>query len=182
MDMTRSVLLALVSMLCALPAAAVEVGDLAPDFSLAASDGKTYHLADFKGRQAVVLAWYPKAYTSGCTIECKSLAEHGDLIKRFDVTYFMASVDDLDKNVAFAKDEKADFPLLSDPDKAVAKAFGVLHLLGFAIRQTFYIGQDGRILAIDRSVKPATAAQDIAAQLAKLDVPLRASTAPAATQ
>jgi thioredoxin-dependent peroxiredoxin len=168
---TRTLLLA--SMLVAMPALAVEVGDMAPDFTLAGSDGKTYHLADFLGHQAVVLAWYPKAYTSGCTTECKSLAEHGDLIKRFDVTYFMASVDALDKNVAFAKDEKADFPLLSDPDKSVAKAYGVLHMLGFANRQTFYIGKDGKILAIDRTVKPETAAQDIAAQLATLKIPLR---------
>ena len=170
------------AMTLTMPALAVEVGDMAPDFTLAASDGKTYHLADFKGRQAVVLAWYPKAYTSGCTIECKSLAEHGDLIKRFDVTYFMASVDELAKNVAFAKDQKADFPLLSDPDKSVAKAYGVLHMLGFANRQTFYIGKDGKILAIDRSVKPETAAQDIAAQLEKLNLPLRSGAAAAPAQ
>lgn len=98
-------------------AADVTVGDQAPNFKLEGTDGKTYDLADFKGKQTVVLAWYPKAYTSGCTIECKSLAEHGDLIKAYDVTYFMASVDPLDKNKEFAASEKADFPLLSDPTK-----------------------------------------------------------------
>jgi thioredoxin-dependent peroxiredoxin len=175
----KSAAFAIVATLLAAPVLAVEVGDLAPDFTLAASDGKTYHLADFKGHQAVVLAWYPKAYTSGCTIECKSLAEHGDMIKRYDVTYFMASVDELDKNVAFAKDEHADFPLLSDADKSVAKAYGVLHMLGFAQRQTFYIGTDGKILAIDRTVKPETAAQDIAAQLATLKIPQRPGVASA---
>src|SRR5258707_1233966 len=72
-------------------AADVTVGDAAPNFALQGTDGKTYNLADFKGKQTVVLAWYPKAYTSGCTTECKSLAEHGDLIKAYDVTYFMAS-------------------------------------------------------------------------------------------
>ena len=63
------------------PAPELKVGDQAPDFSLQASDGKIYKLSDFKGKQAVVLAWFPKAFTQGCTIECKSLAEHGDMIK-----------------------------------------------------------------------------------------------------
>ena len=96
----------------AAPAAAAElkVGDAAPDFTLQASDGKTYKLSDFKGKQAVVIAWFPKAFTQGCTIECKSLAENGDKIRKFDVTYFMASVDPLDQNVGFAKENKADFP------------------------------------------------------------------------
>jgi len=154
-------------------AADLAVGDPAPDFTLAGTDGKTYHLADFKGKQAVVLAWFPKAYTSGCTIECKSLAENGHLIKRYDVTYFMASVDPLDKNQGFAAQEKADFPLLSDPTKATAKAYGVLNAIGIASRTTFFIGADGTILSIDRSVNPATAAQDIAATLGKLDTPTR---------
>ena len=72
---------------------ALEVGDPAPDFTLQGSDGKTYRLADYKGKQAVVVAWFPKAYTSGCTIECKSLAKNGHLIRQYDVSYFMASAD-----------------------------------------------------------------------------------------
>src|SRR4249920_1678064 len=92
------------------PAAAPElkVGDMAPDFTLPATDGKTYKLSSFRGKQAVVLAWFPKAFTRGCTIECKSLAEHGDMIKKYDVTYFMISVDPLDKNVEFAKAKSVD--------------------------------------------------------------------------
>ncbi len=86
------------------------VGDPAPDCTLQASDGKTYKLSDFKGKQAVVLAWFPKAFTQGCTIECKSLAEHGDMIK---------------------------------------------------------------ITAIDKAVKPATSAEDIAAKLKDLGTPTR---------
>ncbi len=109
------------------PTPELKVGDQAPDFTLQASDGKTYKLSDFKGKQAVVLAWFPKAYTSGCTIECKSLAEHGDMIKKYNVTYFMASVDPLDQNKGFAEQQHADFPLLSDPDKQTAQAYGVLN-------------------------------------------------------
>lgn len=154
-------------------ASALEVGDPAPDFTLQGSDGKTYTLSDFRGKQAVVLAWFPKAYTRGCTIECKSLAENGDLIRAYDVTYFMASVDDLEDNKGFAEETNADFPLLSDPDKTVAKAYDVLHLLGFAKRETFYIGIDGKILKIDTDVEPATSAEDMAATLGELGVAKR---------
>src|ERR1700741_1766949 len=84
----------------------LKVGDPAPDFSLAATDGKTYKLSDFKGKQAVVIAWFPRAFTQGCTIECKSLAANGDKIRKFDVSYFMASVDPLDQNKGFAEQEK----------------------------------------------------------------------------
>src|SRR3977135_2898614 len=106
------------------PAPELKVGDQAPDFTLQGSDGKTYKLSDFKSKQAVVLAWFPKAYTSGCTIECKSLAEHGDLIRKYNVTYFMASVDPLADNKGFAEQQHADFPLLSDPTKETAQAYG----------------------------------------------------------
>lgn len=161
--------------LVASSAGALEVGDMAPDFTLPATDGKTYTLSEFRGKQAVVLAWFPKAYTRGCTIECKSLAENGDLIRAYDATYFMASVDSLDDNKGFAEENNADFPLLSDPDKTAAKAYDVLHLLGFAKRETFYIGKDGTILKIDRDVKPATSAQDMAATLGELGVDKRTS-------
>jgi peroxiredoxin Q/BCP len=148
----------------------LKVGDAAPDFTLPASDGKTYHLADFKGKKAVVVAWFPKAFTQGCTIECKSLAENGSLIKKYQVAYFMASVDQVEDNTKFGEEHKADFPLLSDATKETAKAYGVLNERGFASRWTFYIGKDGKITAIDKTVKPATSAQDMVAKLGELHV------------
>jgi peroxiredoxin Q/BCP len=148
----------------------LKVGDQAPDFSLPASDGKTYKLSDFKGKKAVVIAWFPKAFTQGCTIECKSLAQNGDKIRKYNVAYFMASVDPVEANKGFAEQEKADFPLLSDPTKETAKAYGVLSERGFAQRWTYYIGKDGKILAIDKAVKPATSAEDMAAKLGELGV------------
>ncbi len=159
----------------ALPAAAADlkIGDPAPDFTLKASDGKTYKVSDFKGKQAVVLAWFPKAFTSGCTIECKSLAEHGDLIKKYKAQYFMISVDPLDQNIKFAESQHADFPLLSDPSKDTANAYGVMGMMGYASRWTFYIGADGKITAIDKNVKPATSAEDMAAKLKELGTPTR---------
>jgi len=128
----------------------LEVGDIAPDFSLQGTDGQTHRLADYRGRETVVLAWFPKAYTRGCTIECKSLAENGHLLKKFAATYFMVSVDPIEDNIGFAEQQKADFPLLSDPSKQTARAYDVLSDRGFAVRHTFYIGKDGKILAIDK--------------------------------
>jgi peroxiredoxin Q/BCP len=152
------------------PAPELKVGDQAPDFSLQASDGKTYKLSDFKGKKAVVVAWFPKAFTSGCTIECKSLAQNGDKIRKFNVAYFMASVDSVEDNKGFAEKEKADFPLLSDPTKQTAGAYGVLNQNGMARRWTYYIGKDGKILGIDKEVKPATSAEDMVAKLAEYKV------------
>jgi len=155
------------------PAPELKVGDPAPDFSLPAGDGKTYKLSDFKGKQAVVVAWFPKAFTSGCTIECKSLAEHGDMIKKYNVKYFMASVDPIEGeqgNKAFAAAHNADFPLLSDPDKKTAEAYGVLNGRPVASRWTFYIGKDGKIMAIEKKVNPPTSAEDMAAKLGELKV------------
>ena len=150
--------------------AQLQAGDMAPDFSLQASDGKTYDLVDFRGEQAVVIAWYPRAFTRGCTIECKSLAENGHLIREYEVTYFMASVDPLEENTAFAAEQNADFPLLSDPTKVTANAYGVLNQRGMANRWTFYIGESGRILYIDKEVRPRTSAEDMAARLGELGV------------
>lgn len=151
----------------------LQVGDMAPDFTLQASDGNTYTLSDFRGQQAVVVAWYPKAFTRGCTIECKSLAENGDMIRAYDVTYFMASVDALEENTAFAAEHNADFPLLSDPTKETANAYGVLGGREMASRWTFYIGKDGHILFIDKQVQVATSAEDMAAKLGELGVDMR---------
>jgi len=179
MQSTQSLLstVAATLLFCLVPgiaAAELEVGDVAPNFTLEASDGQEYTLADFRGKQAVVLAWFPRAFTSGCTVECKSLAENGDEIRAFDVTYFMASTDPVEKNTEFAADTGADFPLLSDPDGEVAKAYGV-YAMGFARRHTFYIDIDGRIAHIDTSVKPSTSAEDMVANLGKLGVPQRES-------
>ena len=174
--MRLSTTLALVTLLgsTAATAAELKVGDMAPDFKLQASDGKTYQLSDFKGKKAVVLAWFPKAFTSGCTVECKSLAKNGDKIRKYDVAYFMASVDPVEGekgNKAFAESEKADFPMLGDPTKETAKAYGVINAeWGMANRWTFYIDKDGRIAAIDKAVKPATSAEDMAARLAELKI------------
>ena len=162
--------------------AELKVGDMAPDFSLPGTDGKTHKLSDYRGKEAVVVAWFPRAFTRGCTIECKSLAENGDKIKKYQVAYFMASTDPIEDNIKFAKatsvklgevvvDKKeADFPMLSDATKETAKTYGVLSERGFANRWTFYIDRSGRIAAIDKMVRPDTSAEDMLAKLAELKV------------
>lgn len=154
----------------------LKVGDMAPDFSLPGTDGKVHKLADYRGKQAVVIAWFPKAFTQGCTIECKSLAQNSANIRKFDVAYFMASVDPIEGdqgNKAFAAAHDADFPLLSDTDKSVAAKYGVLNPRGMANRWTFYIDKTGHIAAIDKTVKPASSAEDMIAKLTELKVPQR---------
>jgi peroxiredoxin Q/BCP len=147
----------------------LKVGDLAPDFSLPGTDGKTHKLSEYRGK-AVVVAWYPAAMTPGCTAECKSFHANGPAIKAYDVAYFMASVDTPERNLEFAKVTEADFPLLSDPAKATATAYGVLNARGNANRWTFYVGPDGRITHIDKQVNAQRAAEDVLVKLAQLNV------------
>ncbi len=89
----------------------------------------------------------------------------------------MVSVDSPETNKQFAQAESADFPILSDPGKKVAEAYGVLSPSGYARRWTFYIGRDGKILAIDKQVNPSTSGETIAAKLTELGIP-RKTTAP----
>jgi thioredoxin-dependent peroxiredoxin len=156
----------------------LKVGDQAPNFKLQATDGKTYQLSDFKGKKPVVVAWFPAAFTRGCTIECKSLAENGDKIKMYDVVYFMASVDPIEKNTEFAKAKSvtlgqgANAQVVENPSKETAKAYGVLNERGVASRWTFYIDKTGKIAYIEKMVKPETSAEDMIAKLSDLKVPM----------
>jgi peroxiredoxin Q/BCP len=86
------------------------------------------------------------------------------------VAYFAVSVDDAETNKKFAEELEADYPILSDGEKTVAAAYGVLGASGFAARTTFYIGPDGRILDIDRKISVRTAGEDIAKRLGELGV------------
>ena len=86
----------------------------------------------------------------------------------------MASTDDLETNTRFALEHDADFPILADPDKVAARAYGVLKGgIGYPSRWTFYIGPDGLIQFIDKAVKAPTSGADIAAKLEELGVKKR---------
>lgn len=154
--------------------AELKVGDVAPEFEMKGSDGKTYKLSDFKGKQAVVVAWYPRAFTPGCTKECKSFKADGDKMRAFQVAYFTASNDPVEKNTEFAKSLDADYPILSDPDSSVAMKYGIYNAdRKAAQRVTFYIGADGKILFIDKNVKTDAHGADVAAKLKELGVPAK---------
>lgn len=102
----------------------------------------------------------------------------GELIRKYDVAYFMVSVDKPEDNKGFAEKEHADFPILSDPSRQVADAYGVLNTPSqaqpdaprTARRWTFYIGPDGTILFIDKAVKPQTAGEAVVAKLQELGI------------
>ncbi len=164
-----AIALVVVSGFVASAQADLKVGDRAPDFTLKASDGKTYKLADFAGKQAVVIAWFPKAFTGGCTAECKSLRATTEALKPIGSAYFTASCDDAETNGKFAKSLDLDYPILSDPEKNTAKAYGVVHE-GRANpeRWTFYIGKDGVIKEIDKKIRTAQAGPDVVAKLKSL--------------
>jgi peroxiredoxin Q/BCP len=165
--MTRTVapLLAVVGLALGLAGSAaaqdegLKVGDKAPDFTLKASDGKTYSLSDFK------------AFTGGCTKQCTAYAEQGDQLKDLNVAYFTASTDTVDENTRFAQSLNADYPILSDPDASTAKAYGVLMPeRPLARRVTFYIDKDGVIQAIDSQINTENAGTDTAKKLKELGI------------
>ena len=104
-------------------------------------------------------------------MQCKALRDSAEEIQAFDVAYFMASVDTLEDNTAFAAEHDANFPILADPGKEMSAAYGVLSQRGFNNRWTYYIGADGVILKIDRQTRPATAGRDLARNMEELGFP-----------
>lgn len=104
-------------------------------------------------------------------MQCKALRDSAREIQSFDVAYFMASVDTLEDNTAFAEEHAAGFPILADPSKEMVESFGALMGAGFANRWTFYIDTDGTVLKIDKSTKPATAGRDLVATMESLGFP-----------
>ena len=150
------------------------IGDTAPDFDLPGSDANRHHLSDYRGK-FVVLAWFSRAYTGGSTAECVSLRDSSAAISKFDVALFMISVDEIRISTNFARRCKANFPILSDPGKATARAYGVLGSYNYATRWTVYIDPDGTIATIDKDVRPRDAGAVIARTLDELGVAAAAS-------
>tara|TARA_S200000501_G_scaffold353538_1_gene373406 strand:- start:2214 stop:2807 length:594 start_codon:yes stop_codon:yes gene_type:complete len=149
---------------------ALEPGVKAPDFTLQSSDGNSYTLSDYIGNHSVVLAWFPRAFSPGCTLECKSFAEYGHVLDEMGIAYFMASTDNIKRVVKFAKALDAQFPILSDSNKQVSRQYGVLFLGMASKRVTFYIDKDGKIAHVDDDVRPETAAQDIVRKIKELGI------------
>lgn len=128
-------------------------GKKAPAFTLKDQDGKTHKLADYKG-QYVVLFWYPKDSTPGCTKEACGFRDTKAEFARRGAVVFGASALGTDSKAKFAAKHGLNYPLLADEDRAVAQKYGVWNektlygrvFMGIT-RETFLIGPDGKILA-----------------------------------
>ena len=104
-------------------------------------------------------------------MQCKALRDSAREIQNFDVAYFMASVDTLEDNTAFAAEHEANFPILADPSKEMVDAYGALMGVGFASRWTYYISADGTVLKIDKETNAATAGRDLVQTMDDLGFP-----------
>lgn len=157
MKLLRAFLAAILLSMSGIAFADLNVGDPAPDFKLMGTDGNYHTLSEYKGKKPVIIAFFPKAYTHGCTIECKALRDSQKDIEAYDVAYFMTSVDKPEDSKGFADQNSAKFPILSDPDKSMSTSYGVVSPMGFDHRWTFYIDKQGIIRMIDKGVDPKTA-------------------------
>jgi len=125
----------------------LRVGDPAPAFALPASTGKTVSLSDFKDKKKVVLAFYPKAFTGGCSKEMSGLRDQKAQFDQAGAQVLGVSLDSVETQTRFAESLKLPFPLLSDRSGKTATAYGVKGLL-WANRVTFVIDEKGTISAI----------------------------------
>jgi peroxiredoxin Q/BCP len=131
----------------------IAVGDVAPDFAIPLADGTTRSLASYRGRP-VVLYFFPKANTTGCTLETRGFAERYEEFQRAGVEVIGVSVDSAETQTAFAEKCGSRFPMVGDRSKEVARKYDVLGLLGWAKRVTFLVDADGRVQDIVEGMTP----------------------------
>jgi peroxiredoxin len=124
----------------------VEIGDPAPDFTLKDQHNGEVTLASFRGRQAVVLIFYPATFTGICQGELAAVQDNLATLQNDDVQVIAVSVDSPFANKVWAEQQGFSFPILSDfwPHGAAARAYGVFNdVVGRALRGTFVIDRDG---------------------------------------
>ena len=147
-------------------------GTKAPEFTLTSNEGKTVSLADFKGKQRVVLYFYPKDDTPGCTVEACEFRDNIKKIQKLDVIVLGVSPDKVESHNKFIDKFKLPFLLLADTEKKTCNDYGVWvkksmygkEYMGVA-RTTFVIGKDGKIEKIYEKVKPEGHAEEVLAFL-----------------
>ena len=133
----------------------LEPGMKAPEFTAQITSGKTFHLADYKGRK-VVLYFYPKDDTPGCTVEACGLRDEYQKIQDLNAEILGVSTDDTNSHQKFTTKFHLPFQLVADPDKKITNAYGVLNeKSNMARRVTFIIDEHGKISKIFETVKPA---------------------------
>lgn len=148
-----------------------KVGDTAPDFRLPSTRGKDVTLREFKG-QDVILYFYPRDDTPGCTTEACSFRDHESDISKAHATVLGVSTDSLESHEKFRAKHDLNFPLLADATADISKMYGVWkekNLYGRrtwgVARTTFWIGPDGRIKKIYKKVDVAKHAEEVLADL-----------------
>ena len=124
---------------------ALNVGEVAPGFELPASGGRAIKLSDYRGKRNVLLAFYPFAFSPVCSLQLPGLQENLDKFVSLNTEVLGISVDSKHSSDAFAAHLHLEFPLLSDFDKKVTQAYGVLREGGFAERALFIIDTAGQI-------------------------------------
>ncbi len=146
-------------------AAPVELkeGAMAPDFTLPNDAGKPIKLSDYRGKQTVVLYFYPKDETPGCTKQACAFRDSLADYRKENIEVLGVSVDTVEAHQAFKKNQRLNFTLLADADKKVSQQYGVLSERGYATRTTFVIGKDGAIKKIYQKVDPALNAAEVLA-------------------
>ena len=123
----------------------VKAGDNAPDFEGPTTEGKTLGLKDFLGKKNVVLYFYPKDDTPGCTKEACSFRDNLQPIRSLGAEIIGVSVDSVESHKKFSTKFSLPFPLISDKEKRIATAYGVLRVTGTTNRVTFIIDKNGKI-------------------------------------
>jgi len=150
--------------LCNTGACMVKEGDKAIDFELDGSDGKRHTLAEFKGKY-LVLYFYPKDNTPGCTIEANEFNKKLDEIRRLGAEVVGVSKDSIESHGRFKEKYDLNFLLLADPDSRIIKAYGAYGNRGIfgegTLRNTYIIGKDGRIKRIFEKVSPKGHADEV---------------------
>jgi thioredoxin-dependent peroxiredoxin len=147
-----------------------EIGSAAPDFSLTTGDGSQVSLKDFKGKW-IVLYFYPKDMTSGCTLEAKNFQRDLDKYNQTGAVILGVSVDSPQSHKEFCAKEGLTFKLLADPDGKVSAEYGsTMDYKGttMAARNTFLINPEGKIARIYTGVKPAEHSEQVLKDLADL--------------
>ena len=145
-----------------------KIGNMAPAFSLKNQEGETISLKDYKGKKNVVLYFYPKALTPGCTVQAEGIRDYKKKFAKANTVVLGVSPDAPEKLERFTDKKELNFDLLSDPDHKVAEKYGSWGEKKFMgkvydgiLRQTFIIGKDGRLKEIMDKVKIKTHHDDV---------------------
>lgn len=146
-----------------------KVGDTAPIFSGQDQDGKTIKLADFIGKKIVLLYFYPKAFTPGCTKEACGFRDRMGELQKDNVEVIGVSYDTVARQKEFTEKYKLNFPLIGDPDGKIVNLYGVrIDHLHMAHRVSFLIGLNGKIAQVTDSGNPEVHFEQMKAAIAKL--------------